>query len=176
MFTDDQLAKLHRGTLDFLRLVGVRFQEPGAIEVFRQAGCEIDDTDRIRFPSEIIERALVSAPQQIDLFSRMGEQRMELGGGNTYFGPGPDLAHTLDLVGSDRRPSVLADVTAYSKLCDSLENIDFVMSMARGSDLSEGMWDRRAFLVMLENTVKPIVYEAGDLEGWAPKEPGPWLA
>ena len=164
MLTDDDLEEFHRATLDFLRLSGVRVQDSGVVELMRSAGCSVDATDRLLIPAGLIGQALASAPRQIDLYSRTGERRIELGGHRTYFGPGPDLPQTLDLLGSERRPSVLADIRAFSRLCDSLDNLDFVMSMASGSDVPEGARDQRAFLAMLENTTRPIVSTAGDLD------------
>ena len=101
----------------------------------------------------------------MDLYSRTGELRLELAGFNTYFGTGSDLPNTIDLVSSERRPSVLADVKAYARLCDCLENLDFVMSMAQASDVPMRTSDRHSFLAMMENTVKPMVYTVWDTAG-----------
>ncbi len=165
MFSDEQLAELHQATLKILADTGVRVDHPVAVELLAAAGCTIGDGDRVRFPAAVIEGALETAPSSIDLYSRTGERRLELTGFNTYFGTGSDLPNTVDLVTSERRPSVLADVKAYARLCDCLENIDFVMSMAQAADVPGGSSDRHAFLAMTENTVKPIVYTAWDAEG-----------
>lgn len=96
------IAEIHRASLASLQEEGVQVQDPGTVDMLRQAGCDIGDNGRVRIAAEIVDRALASAPRWIDLYSRTGERRMELGGGSTYFGPGPELPNTLDLLGSER--------------------------------------------------------------------------
>lgn len=165
MLTDTQLDEIHHATLDILSGTGVRVLNPDAVELLAEAGCSVTDEDLVRIPDAVVEQALATAPAQVDLYSRTGDQRLELMGFNTYFGTGSDLPNTVDLVSSERRPSVLADVKAYAKLCDCLEHLDFVMSMAQASDVPSRTSDRHAFLAMVENTIKPIVYTAWDTRG-----------
>ena len=165
MLTDDQLDEIHQATLTILEKTGVRVQDSTAVDLLEGAGCSVSDGDLVKIPGEVLDRALSAAPSQVDLYSREGDLRLELGGFNTYFGTGSDLPNTMDLVTRERRPSIIADVSAYAKLCDSLENLDFVMSMAQASDVPVQTSDRRSFLAMVENTVKPIVYTAWDRDG-----------
>lgn len=167
MLTPQELDEIHTATLEILARTGVRVQNPTAVELLQSAGCAVSDGDLVRIPEKVIEEALETAPAEIDLYSRTGERRLELAGFNTYFGTGSDLPNTIDLVTSERRPSVLADVKAYARLCDCLENLDFVMSMAQASDLAVETSDRHAFLAMMENTIKPIVYTVWDTAGLA---------
>jgi trimethylamine--corrinoid protein Co-methyltransferase len=165
MLTDAQLDEIHRASLSILAKTGVRVQNSEAVELLESAGSSIHAGDLVRIPESVIEAALEAAPAQVDLYSRTGELRLELTEFNTYFGTGSDLPNTIDLVSSERRPSVLADVKAYARLCDCLENLDFVMSMAQASDVPVRTSDRRSFLAMMENTVKPIVYTVWDTAG-----------
>lgn len=165
MLTDAQLDEIHQATLAILANTGVRVQNPEAVEILAAAGSRVTDGDLVKIPETVIEKALEAAPAQVDLYSRTGELRLELAGYNTYFGSGSDLPNTLDLVSSERRPSVLGDVKAYARLCDSLENLDFVMSMAQASDVPMRTSDRHSFLAMTENTTKPIVYTVWDMAG-----------
>ena len=167
MLTDGQLEEIHQATLAILARTGVRVQNPVAAELLAAAGCSVADGDLVRIPEAVIEGALEAAPARVDLYSRTGELSLELTGFNTYFGTGSDLPNTIDLVTSERRPSVLADVKAYARLCDCLENLDFVMSMAQASDVPMRTSDRHAFLAMVENTCKPIVYTVWDTTGLA---------
>jgi len=165
MLTDKQLDEIHQATLAILANTGVRVQNPAAAELLAAAGSRVTDGDLVKIPEAVIEEALEVSPAQVDLYSRTGEIRLELTGFNTYFGTGSDLPNTVDLVSSERRPSVLADVQAYARLCDCLENLDFVMSMAQASDVPVQTSDRHSFRAMMENTVKPIVYTVWDTAG-----------
>jgi len=165
MLTDAQLDEIHQATLAILANTGVRVLLPAAAELLEAAGSSVSDGDLVKIPEAVIDQALESAPEQVDLYSRTGELRLELAGFNTYFGTGSDLPNTIDLVSSERRPSVLADVKAYARLCDCLENLDFVMSMAQASDVPMRTSDRHSFLAMMQSTVKPMVYTVWDTAG-----------
>jgi trimethylamine--corrinoid protein Co-methyltransferase len=66
----------------------------------------------------------------------------------------------------ERRKPILNDVAEGTRLCDALNNIDFVMSMVLPADVDQTIADVYQMQVMLANTVKPIVcvsYEASGL-------------
>jgi len=167
MFSDAQLDELHLATLEVLRRTGVRVYDEEALNLLREAGCVVSDGDLVRFPPHVIEDALQAAPSRVVLCKRTGEPGMYLEGHRTYFGTGSDLPNTRDLDSGERRLSLLADVKKTARLADALPNLDFVMSMALPSDAPSETSDRRSFLAMVENTVKPLVFTAWDEAGLA---------
>ena len=167
MFTDAQLEELHLATLEVLRRTGVRVLEAESLALLRDAGCIVTDETLVRFPPGLVEKALRSVPSRVVLCDRTGEPRMHLEGHRSYFGTGSDLPKTRDLETGERRPSLLSDVEQLARLVDALPNIDFVMSMALPSDVPIQTSDRRSFLAMIANTVKPVVFTAWDEEGLA---------
>ena len=167
MLSEAQLDEIHLASLEILRRTGVRVYEPEALAMLREAGCTVSDETLVRFPAAVIENALQSAPSRVVLCSRTGEPRLYLEGHRTYFGTGSDLPNTRDLETGERRPSRLEDVSNAARLADWLPNLDFVMSMALPSDVPIETSDRRSFLAMVENTVKPLVFTAWDETGLA---------
>ncbi len=165
MFTDAQLEELHLATLEILRRTGVRVLEAESLALLRDAGCIVTDETLVRFPPGLVEDALRSVPSRVVLCNRTGEPRVHLEGLRTYFGTGSDLPNTRDLETGERRPSRLSDVEQVARLVDALPNIDFLMSMALPSDVPIQTSDRRSFLAMIANTVKPVVFTAWDEEG-----------
>ncbi len=167
LLTDAQLEEIHLASLEILRRTGVRVLEPEARALLQDAGCIVSDETLVRFPAAVAEDALRSAPSRIVLAGRDGEPRVHLEGHRVYFGTGSDLIHTLDLETGERRLSVLDDVRNTARLADYLPNLDFAMSMALPSDVPSETSDRRSFLAMAENTVKPLVFTAWDEQGLA---------
>ena len=165
MFTDAQLDEIHLASLEILRRTGVRVHEDEALTLLKDAGCAVEDGNLVKFPASVVEDALLCVSPRIVLCDRTGEPRMYLEGRRTYFGTGSDLPNTLDLETGERRPSLLSDVEATARLVDSLPNLDFVMSMALPSDVPAATSDRRSFLAMIQNTVKPVVFTAWDEAG-----------
>ncbi len=167
LLSDAQLDEIHLASLEILRRTGVRVYDPEALSLLQDAGCTVSDETLVRFPAAVAEDALTSAPSRVVLCSRQGEPRVRLEGHRVYFGSGSDLLNVLDLETGERRPGLLADVADAARLADDLPNLDFVMSMALPSDVPAETSDRRSFLAMAENTVKPLVFTAWDEGGLA---------
>jgi trimethylamine--corrinoid protein Co-methyltransferase len=167
IFSDSQLAEIHHASLEILSRTGVRVHDSEARDLLGDAGCFISDGYLVKFPAAVVEEALSHAPSRIVLFSRNGQPSVYLEERRTFFGTGSDLPYTLDLETGRRRLSLLADVRDTARLAESLENIDFVMTMALPSDLAPATSDRHSFLTMITNTTKPVVFTAWDESGLA---------
>jgi trimethylamine--corrinoid protein Co-methyltransferase len=165
LFSDSELQEIHLATLEVLRRTGVLVDDAESRELLREAGCPVTKEGLVRFPAAVVERALQTVPSRVVLCDRYGAPRMHLEGNRTYFGTGSDLPNTRDLATGARRASRLADVEQVARLVDALPNLDFVMSMALPSDVPVETSDRRSFLAMVANSVKPIVFTAWDLAG-----------
>jgi trimethylamine--corrinoid protein Co-methyltransferase len=165
MLNDEQLDEIHAASLEILRKTGVRVLEAESLELLRAAGCDIADGDLVRFPADVVERAIEAAPSRIVLHGRNGEPRVFLEGHRSFFGTGSDLPHTLDLESGERRDSLLSDVENAARLVDALPNIDFLMSSALPSDVHIETSDRKSFLAMVSHTTKPIVFTSWDNDG-----------
>jgi len=165
MLGNSQLDEVHSASLEILRRTGVRVMEAESLELLREAGCDVADGDLVRIPAGVVEQALESAPSEIVLYGRDGSPRVFLEGHRSFFGTGSDLPYTLDLETGNRRNSVLADVENAARLVDALPNIDFLMSAALPTDVRIETSDRKSFLAMVSNTVKPMVFTSWDNGG-----------
>jgi trimethylamine---corrinoid protein Co-methyltransferase len=155
---DDEVALLHQASLEILERAGMRFHAIEAVELFRRAGASISDGNLVRIPPYLVERALQTAPRNITIFNRHGQQAMALGGYRGYYGPGSDAAHIYDLETGERRKAVLADVVAGARLASALPNIDFTMSQFMPSDVPVERYERAQMATMLRESNKPIVF------------------
>jgi len=79
-----------------------------------------------------------------------------------FFGTGSDTPNTIDPETRKRRRSVRADVGRIAKVCDALENIDFLMSLGVAGDVPAGAPFVYEFAEMIAGTSKPIVFTAKD--------------
>lgn len=59
----------------------------------------------------------------------------------------------------------MKDVISAARLMDALPELDFVMSLFLPKDVNQKIYDRYQMEVMLNNTIKPIVYVTPDFEG-----------
>jgi trimethylamine--corrinoid protein Co-methyltransferase len=154
----EKVKILHEASLEILERTGLRFFDDEAIALFRKAGAKISDGNLVHIPPHLVEQALQTVPKSITIYDQTGKQAMELGGYQSYFGPGSDCMYIYDLETGVRRNAVLEDVVNGVRLADASPNLDFVMSMFLPSDVPEECYERRQMAVMLQESTKPIVY------------------
>lgn len=163
--SEEQISRIHAASLEILEQIGIRVYLPEAIELFREAGAEVENGNLVRIPAQRVEWALKTAPKQVTLYNRLGDPAVVLTGGRCYYGPGSDCLNIIDHRTGERRKPLLNDVAEGIRLCDALDNIDFVMSMVLPTDVDQTIADVYQMQVMLANTVKPIVYVSYEASG-----------
>ncbi len=157
----DQFEELHLATLDILDRVGVKIFEQEALALLKDAGAYVNG-NLVRIPAWMVQEALSSAPCRIPICDRNGDKAMSLEKGRSYYGTGSDTPFTVDIETGQRRPSTKQDVINAAIINDSMENTDFVMSLALASDVPKLDSYIHQFEAMALNTTKPIVYTAAN--------------
>ncbi len=159
-----ECEKIHLASLEILERVGVDVHDEKAREILVQGGAQADGL-RVRIPAYMVARALSTAPNTITLYNRKGQVAMRAGKYNSYYGGGSDCLNILDHRTGERRRPKLSDVKEASTLMDALPEIDFVMSAFLPEDVDQRVYDRYQMEVMLNTTIKPIVFVTPDFEG-----------
>jgi trimethylamine--corrinoid protein Co-methyltransferase len=163
MFSQEQCETVHCASLEILRRTGVRVFHEEALTLLRDAGAVITDGNLVKCPPGLVEWALAQAPSRITLCRRgTNEGFAPLEGRQVSFGTGSDCPKTLDPRSGERRPFTVADVVDCIHVVDALPELSFCMSMGIPGDLQTANAYRRQFALMLEHTVKPIVFVCDD--------------
>jgi len=105
----------------------------------------------------MVDRAIETAQKDIVIYNRLGRPVMTLGANQIYFGTGSDLIYTYDVENGEHRDSLLEDVARSARLCDALEEIDFVMSFALPRDIPNEDAEPQQYYNILSNTTKPVI-------------------
>jgi trimethylamine--corrinoid protein Co-methyltransferase len=163
--SDSQIERVHFASLEILERTGIRLYEQEALDLLKKAGLTIEDGNRVRIPSYLVEWALDLAPSKVTLCDRNGNRVMPLEGHRVFYGTGSDCPNVIDLETGQRRPAVLADVSQGVRLCDALPNIDFIMSFCIASNMEQQIADRYQYREMLMNSTKPSIYVTTSFEG-----------
>ena len=159
-----ECRQIHLATLEVLERVGVDVHGNQAREILAGGGARIDGM-RVRIPENLVEEALRKAPRRMTIYDRNGRVAMRAHDYNTYYGGGSDCLHVLDHRSGLRREPMLKDVAAAARLMDALPEMDFIMSLFLPKDVNQQIYDRYQMEVMLNHTIKPIVYVTPDFEG-----------
>jgi trimethylamine--corrinoid protein Co-methyltransferase len=165
VLSQTQREIIYRSALEVLERTGAKLHSPEALALFKEAGAEMIDDHLVRIPSGIVENAVATAGKRVVLSDRTGKRAIFLEGDNVYFGTGSDNPNTIDLETGEWRTSVLKDVEKAARLTDALPNIDFIMSFALANDVPPKAADACHFEAMINNSTKPIVATAPNLEG-----------
>ena len=162
--TDDEREEIYMAALEILERTGVKVFSEEAREIYAEAGCWIEDDELVKIPIGLSQWAVDTAPSKITLYDQEGNAALDLHDNKTYFGPGPTNTYHRDPYTGERRRPVNQDNRNAAKVCDALDNIDYVMDLGTPSDVTENIADIYAFKAMLENTNKPIVHWGFDIE------------
>lgn len=162
VLSESQLEELHSAALEILRRTGVDILEEEARELLREAGAKVDGS-RVRISPGLVEWATRAAPSQVVICDRNSTPAMYLERRKSYYGTGSDTHNVIDPYTGERRVAVKADIAKVARVCDYLPNIDFVMCMGIANDVTESISDLHHFEAMVNNTKKPIVSTAWNL-------------
>jgi trimethylamine--corrinoid protein Co-methyltransferase len=163
MLGAEQCDAIHRASLEILRRTGVRVFHKEALDLLQSTEALVTDENLVRLPPGLVEWALSRAPSRMALCKRGGnEVLVKLEGREVSFGPGSDCPNYLDPRTGERRPFTRQDVVDSIHVVDALREIGFCMSMGIPSDLETANAYRQQFALMLEHTIKPIVFVCDD--------------
>jgi len=162
IWDDDACRRVHEATLEVLAETGIEVKYAPAVELFVQAGAQVDGT-RVRIPARLVDDAIASAPRDWTIKPRGGEtDALVLDAGHTYCGTGSDVLYVCDPETRERRRVRRADVEGMAALCEKLPNIDFVMSMGLPEDAPQAIDDLVQVDAMLRGTRKPLLVAPRD--------------
>jgi trimethylamine--corrinoid protein Co-methyltransferase len=121
----EQVEAIHRATLETLRSSGVRFLDEGALKVFRGAGCEIVDSDRVRIPEGLAEDCLSKCPSSFLIRARDPEKNLRIGGNTVYFSSFPGM-RIIDLETWEPRTATREEHAEGVRVLDALPHVHFL--------------------------------------------------
>jgi trimethylamine--corrinoid protein Co-methyltransferase len=133
---DRQIEKIHEATLVVLQKTGVRFPCQKALDIFAQAGAEVDfKTEVVKIQPDLLMKTLAKAPAEFVMGSR-GDQGLDvrLDGTKIYCGTAGTGTATVDLETRLRRASVKEDIAMTALISDYLSSISFYWPMVAARD------------------------------------------
>ena len=149
--------KLHRAALTVLAETGLNVHHEEMRELLAANGARTGEAPRVYLPEGMVEGALATARREVVIYDRTSQPAMRLTPHRIYFGTGSDLLYTRDPVTAQRRPSTLDDAGRAARLCDALEEIDFLMSFAMPAGVPGEDVEPQQYYSLLSNSTKPVI-------------------
>ena len=124
VLNSEEIERIHNASMQVLETVGVKVDYPYARQLFKEAGAIVDeDTQSVRIPETLVQKAIATAPTQFKLYGSSGELEMDIGGDAVQFAALGTPTSILDLETGKHRPSSMEDLMTHIKLIDGCENI-----------------------------------------------------
>lgn len=166
VLSDRQIERLYQATLESLNRTGVNVLNAVARDLLSEAGARVDGV-RVRIPPHVIQDTIAANPRSFTLWGRDGKHRIQVVPDRVYFGPGPTCTYFVDPETGERRKTQRGDPGLTARVCDALDNIDYVMSLGLISDVTPSLAPVYEFAEMIANTGKPVLpwaYSAQNVE------------
>ncbi len=160
---DEKAAAIHRAVLRVLWEVGAIVDDgPTKRWLIHDHGCREAEDGRVRFPEDLVERALETVPRRIRLYDRNGEMTVDTRDRTPKFCPGHNCVQVLDYETGEHRPASLGDIEKVGRVSEALPNLDALASLGYPSDVPA---EEEALLTVQTLTAasrKPVVFTGHD--------------
>jgi trimethylamine--corrinoid protein Co-methyltransferase len=155
LLSQDQLQDLHNATIEVLNEVGIKLMHPDALELMKGNGCIVDfDAQVVKIPEEVLMEYLGMAPDKINLYGRDPKYDIVLNAlDDVYVMGGAGALNYLDLDGN-RRPSTMKALEDFTRLEDTLENMDIAHFLLTPQDIEQQGHEMILFAHMLKNNTR----------------------
>lgn len=166
IMSESQVKEIHEKAMNVLADLGMIFAYDEALDLLEAAGCTVDrQTQKVKFPRELVEKSIETAPAMFDLYDREGNFYCTLGDGKTRFNPGSSSSNVLESDGHTVRLSTVSDLKLLTKVAQSLPHIDFVSSSIVCEEAPGQLGSQYLYYTEMQNSIKPIIGGATDAEG-----------
>jgi len=162
--SDEEKQRIHSAALELLEKVGLRIVDAEARDVLADAGAHVDPaTQRVRFPSSLVESARQKVPSEFTLYGRDIEDQkrvVHLRPGNVYYSTNGYAVHWYDPDSGTRRPIMQEDLAWITRLADAQEQLDILATIGTPADAPAETNDRYQQVISLLNSTRPILNTA----------------
>lgn len=166
IFSEDELRQMHAATLKVLADPGILVNSQEARDIYRNAGCIVDDgTKVVKIPEEVLNRALSTVPPEFTLYSRDGKHNVRMVSDGSVvndmtFGVGTRIIEYAGKGKYSCRSSTLNDMCQIAKVVDSCDNIDWICSPVSAMDLAtDPVRTLKEVKAIVENSSKPLLLD-----------------
>lgn len=160
VLSEDEIREIHEATVDILTNCGVKILYRPMLDFLTEKGLPVDaEQGIVRFSRSCLEETLASVPPRFEVFDRNGRPAFILGDREPKIAAGHNAVFWVDNDTGQTRPSTVADVELFARICDDLECIDMIGIPVMPQDVPDPnatlLYGVRA---VIENSTKPIFF------------------
>jgi trimethylamine--corrinoid protein Co-methyltransferase len=159
VLSDDLIGRILAEAKRIMAEVGAEIRGPKMRQRLLDHGLKTaDGANRVLFPTEVVDRAIGTAPKSFTLYDRDGRPHAEIGGYNVHFVPGSSGLKIMDHRTGETRLADSTDFVEYARLCDGLQHIAYLATaFSTNKDIESQVSDAWRLYMTLVNSKKPVV-------------------
>ena len=158
MLEPDLIASILAEAKRIMAEIGMDIRGPKMRQRLIDAGLPTDANGRVLFPTDVVNRAIETAPKSFTLYNRDGQPHAEIGGWNVHFIPGSSGLKIMDHRTGVTRLADSNDFIEYARLCDGLPHIPYLATaFSTNKDIEPQVSDAWRLYMVLTTTKKPVV-------------------
>ena len=154
VFEPEEIESIHHATLRVLMECGVILTHPGGRQLLQEYGAIVANRF-VRFPPEMIERAISTASKKVALRGRNGVIQT-LGDGHLHWHNLGGAREIYDHRIKQRRLAVIQDLTDATRLLDAIESATTVTPLFTPTDVPGSLMSLAMYRHTLPYTTKPV--------------------
>ena len=163
VLTDDQVNKIHQGTLKLLDQTGVFVEDEKALDCFESGGARVDrESKMVQIPPHLVEEAIRSAPSKVILAGRDPKHDLVLEGSRVHFTNFSEGVKVNDLQSGEHRTPVKKDLVDSARIIDYLDEVDFCEKALGAHDVNQNTVPLHNAEAYLTNTTKHCAFGPGN--------------
>ncbi len=164
--TEESVRRVHQTAMRVMEEVGFEVNSPVALELFKEAGAQVDrEKRRVCLARKKALELIEMAPSEVRLCGQDEKHDILLGGNRVYVGTGGTALYIYEPDTGQRRLASLVDLRRIARLVNRLENIHLFMLPTYPSELPIEQVDVNRFFAGLDNTTKHVMGGVYTLEG-----------
>ncbi len=124
--TDQDIARIHEAALRALEEIGLIDAPQSGIDAMIAFGAVMGDDGRLKFPRDVVEKALGLANKDLTLCGRDPKYDLNLSGTRVHYGTAGAAVHMVDVHGRNYRECGVQDLHDAAKIVQQMDNIHFL--------------------------------------------------
>ena len=159
MLSKDLVVTIHEASLEVLKKVGVRVEDPAMREQLHGNGCVIEK-ERVKFPPNLIEKVCADICHSFTLTYPQGK-KVTMESGATLTHPTGGMPFILDIKTGARRLGQTRDLINMTHLINNMNQIDINCAMLFLDDVPAEINEIKQCEILLRYSRKPLYILVG---------------
>ena len=159
VLSNENIKKVHKDSLIILEKAGIRVDSPEAMSIFSRSELVKTDSGKVFIRPELVEQAINSAPEEIKVYNKKGEEAFLPGSSNEgpLFGVGVTNPNFQDPVSGDIMPFKRLHTRYAARLGEIIDAYDMISTPGVPTDVPASDLDLYNLADMYAYTDKPLV-------------------